>query len=490
MTTLAHILRDIETITVHGSTDIPVSGLTADSRMVAAGTVFFALPGTRTDGHLYIDKAISRGAAAVVCERLPAKKQDAVTYVQVADAHRSIALMAGNYYGRPSEKLYLTGITGTNGKTTLATLSYELFEKAGYKAGLLSTVSVRIGQEELPATHTTPDPVSLNGYLARMVRAGVTHCFMEVSSHGIEQERIAGLRFAGGVFTNLTHDHLDYHGTFKAYRDAKKKFFDRLPDTAFALTNVDDKNGAFMLQNTRAHKRSYAVKTPADYQVRILENSLEGLWLRINGTEMWSRLIGSFNAYNLAAIYGIAREYGMEHGETLRLMSELHSVRGRFQYFINPEGITVVVDYAHTPDALKNVLSTMKELKKDNSRLITVVGAGGNRDKGKRPRMAEIASLLSDTLILTSDNPRDEDPLDILSDMEAGVPGSHRNKMLVVPDREQAIRTAAQIAVPDDMVLIAGKGHETYQEIKGVKHDFDDMKVAAGIFVSPIKNKN
>jgi UDP-N-acetylmuramoyl-L-alanyl-D-glutamate--2,6-diaminopimelate ligase len=385
--------------------------------------------------------------------------------------------MAANYFGNPSQNLKLVGITGTNGKTTIASLLYQLFKKAGNKVGLLSTVKILVDDVEYKATHTTPDSITINQYLKEMIDAGVEYCFMEVSSHGIHQKRTEALHFAGGIFTNLSHDHLDYHPTFAEYRDVKKSFFDNLPKTAFALSNIDDKNGQVMLQNTVAKKCTYALKSYADYKTQILESQLSGLLLKINGHEVWVKLIGTFNAYNLLAIYGTAVELGLESLEVLRLMSELESVSGRFQYIVSTTNITAIVDYAHTPDALENVLKTINDIRTKNEQLITVVGCGGNRDKSKRPIMGGIAAELSDKAILTSDNPRNEEPEAIIDEMEQGVAPQNYKRILSITDRKQAIKTACQLAQPNDIILIAGKGHETYQEIKGIRHDFDDMKI-------------
>jgi UDP-N-acetylmuramoyl-L-alanyl-D-glutamate--2,6-diaminopimelate ligase len=443
--------------------------------------LFIAQKGVQTDGHLYIETAIKQGAIAVVYEETPSGITKGITYIQVSDSDLALSFIAANYYGNPSEKLNLIGITGTNGKTTLASLSYHLFQMAGYPSGLLSTVEIKIGNKTFPATHTTPDAITINRYLAKMVSAGISHCFMEVSSHGIHQKRTESLYFKGGVFTNLTHDHLDYHKTFAEYRDVKKTFFNHLPKTAFALVNIDDKNGKIMLQNTKASKITYALKTVADYKAKIIENRLEGLLLQINGQEVWVKLIGTFNAYNILAIYGIADQLGLEQLEILQIISELDSVAGRFQYFISNEGVTAIVDYAHTPDALKNVLQTINDIRTHNETLITIVGAGGNRDKTKRPKMAHIASQLSDQVIFTSDNPRGEDPQVIIDEMEAGVSPENFRKTLSIIDRKQAIRTANKLAKKGDIILIAGKGHEDYQIIKGVKHNFDDFKIAQEI---------
>lgn len=456
---------------------MPIHKIEFDSRKVEENDVFVAIRGTVSNGHDFIEKAINLGATAIVCDALPQVIVTGVTYIQVKDTNTALAYLATNYYGNPSQNLKLVGITGTNGKTTIASLLYQLFQKAGYKVGLLSTVKIMVNEVEYKATHTTPDSLTINHYLAEMNAAGVEYCFMEVSSHGIHQKRTEGLHFAGGVFTNLSHDHLDYHATFAEYRDVKKSFFDHLPKTAFALTNVDDKNGAVMFQNTAARKLTYALKSYADYKAQILENQLSGLLLKINESEVWVRLIGTFNAYNLLAIYGTAVELGLDKLEVLRLLSELESVSGRFQYIVSDQKITAVVDYAHTPDALENVIKTINDIRTNNEQLITVVGCGGDRDKTKRPIMAHIASSMSNKVIITSDNPRTEDPIDIIADMEKGVEPQNQKKTLSIVDRKQAIKTACQLAGPNDIILIAGKGHETYQEIQGVRHDFDDMKI-------------
>ena len=448
-----------------------------DSRKIVENDVFVAIRGTVSNGHDFIEKAINLGATAIVCDELPEVIVTGITYVQVKDTNSALAFMSTNYFDNPSTKLRLVGITGTNGKTTIASLLYQLFKKAGYKVGLLSTVKIRVDDVEYKATHTTPDSLTINHYLNEMIALGCEFCFMEVSSHGVHQKRTEGLEFAGGVFTNLSHDHLDYHETFSEYRDVKKSFFDHLPKTAFALTNIDDKNGLVMLQNTAARKLTYALKTYAEYKAQILENQLGGLLLKINESEVWVRLIGTFNAYNLLAIYGTAVELGLERLEVLRLLSELESVSGRFQFIISDSKITAIVDYAHTPDALENVLKTIADIRTKNEQLITVVGCGGDRDTTKRPIMANIATTMSDKVILTSDNPRSENPETIIAQMEAGVEPQNFKKSLSIVDRKQAIKTACQLANPNDIILIAGKGHETYQEIQGVRHDFDDMKL-------------
>lgn len=477
MIALKDILYKVAIEAVKGTTDIAVHKIEFDSRKIESGDVFVAIKGTLSDGHDYIEKALSLGAKAVICEHFPETVTEGITYVQVQDTSLALAFMSANFYGNPSENLKLVGVTGTNGKTTIASLLYQLFKKAGFKVGLLSTVKILVDTKEYKATHTTPDSLTINHYLNEMVNEGCDYCFMEVSSHGIHQKRTEGLHFVGGVFTNLSHDHLDYHPTFAEYRDVKKSFFDNLPKTAFALVNSDDKNGTVMLQNTKAKKLTYALKSYANYRAQILENQLSGLLLKINEQEVWVRLIGSFNAYNLLAIYGVAVELGLENQEVLRLLSELESVSGRFQFIVSETNITAIVDYAHTPDALDNVLKTIADIRTKNEQLITVVGCGGDRDTTKRPIMANIASTMSDKAIFTSDNPRSEKPEAIIEAMEKGVEPQNFKKTLSIVDRKQAIKTACQLAQPNDIILIAGKGHETYQEIQGVRHDFDDMKI-------------
>ncbi|MBC5836494.1 UDP-N-acetylmuramoyl-L-alanyl-D-glutamate--2,6-diaminopimelate ligase [Flavobacterium muglaense] len=477
MIILKDILYNVAIEAVQGSTEVAVNKIDFDSRKLEQNDVFIAIRGSVSDGHDYIQKAIELGAVAIVCDTFPASFVDGVTYVQVTDTNKALAFMAANFYGNPSESLKLVGITGTNGKTTIASLLYQLFKKAGFKVGLLSTVKIMVDDVEYKATHTTPDSLTINHYLAEMKAAEVAYCFMEVSSHGVHQKRTEALFFAGGVFTNLSHDHLDYHPTFAEYRDVKKSFFDNLPKSAFVLSNIDDKNGAVMMQNTLAKKRTYALKSYADYKAQILENQLSGLLLKVDGNEVWVKLIGTFNAYNVLAIYGTAIQLGLDSLETLRLLSELESVSGRFQYIVSDSNVTAIVDYAHTPDALENVLKTINDIRTKNEQLITVVGCGGNRDKTKRPIMAGIASELSDKAILTSDNPRNEDPAVIISEMEVGVAAQNFKKIVSITDRKQAIKTACQLAQPNDIILIAGKGHETYQEVNGVRHDFDDMKI-------------
>ena len=481
MKILKDILYKVAIESVTGSTDIAIHKIEFDSRKIEHDDVFVAIRGSLSNGHDFIEKAIQLGAIAIICDELPANIVKGITYIKVNDTNSALAYMAANFFGNPSEKLKLVGVTGTNGKTTIASLLFQLFEKAGFKVGLLSTVKIMVDQTEYNATHTTPDSITINYYLNEMIEAGVTHCFMEVSSHGIHQKRTEALHFVGGIFTNLSHDHLDYHPTFAEYRDVKKAFFDSLPKTAFALSNIDDKNGTVMLQNTVARKFTYALKSYADFKAQILESQLSGLLLKVNDNEVWVKLIGTFNAYNVLAIYGTAVELGMDSLEALRLLSDLESVSGRFQYIVSEGNITAIVDYAHTPDALDNVIKTINDIRTKNEQLITVVGCGGNRDKTKRPIMAKIATDLSDKAILTSDNPRNEDPEVILDEMEKGVEGHNYKKVLRITDRKQAIKTACQLAQPKDIILIAGKGHETYQEINGVRHHFDDMETVKEI---------
>ncbi len=481
MIVLKEILYKVAIEAVKGSTEIAMNKIEFDSRNIQENDVFVAIRGTVSNGHDFIEKAINLGATVVICDAFPEVIVTGITYIKVKDTNSALAFIANNYYDNPSSKLKLVGITGTNGKTTVASLLYQLFKKAGYKVGLLSTVKIMVDEVEYKATHTTPDSLAINYYLNEMVEIGCDYCFMEVSSHGIHQKRTEGLHFEGGVFTNLSHDHLDYHPTFAEYRDVKKSFFDHLPKTAFALTNIDDKNGLVMLQNTYAKKLTYALKSYSDYKAQILENQLSGLLLKINENEVWVKLIGTFNAYNLLAIYGTAVQLGIENFEALRLLSELESVSGRFQFIVSNEKITAIVDYAHTPDALENVLKTINDIRTKNEQLITVVGCGGDRDKTKRPIMANIASQMSDKVIITSDNPRTENPSTIIAEMEAGVEPQNFKKSLSIEDRKQAIKTACQLANPNDIILIAGKGHETYQEINGIRHDFDDMKIVKEI---------
>jgi len=474
---LKDILYKVALEVVKGTTEMSINKIEFDSRKIVENDVFVAIKGTVSNGHNFIETAINLGATAIVCNELPELIVTGITYIQVKDTNTALAFISANYFDNPSTKLRLVGITGTNGKTTIASLLYQLFKKSGYKVGLLSTVKIMVDNVEYKATHTTPDSLTINHYLSEMVELGCEFCFMEVSSHGVHQKRTEGLEFVGGVFTNLSHDHLDYHDTFSEYRDVKKSFFDHLPKTAFALTNIDDKNGLVMLQNTSARKLTYALKSYSEYKAQILENQLGGLLLKINENEVWVRLIGTFNAYNLVAIYGTAVELGLEPLEVLRLLSELESVSGRFQFIISDSKITAIVDYAHTPDALENVLKTIADIRTKNEQLITVVGCGGDRDTAKRPIMANIATNMSDKVILTSDNPRSENPDVIIAQMEAGIEPQNFKKLLSIVDRKQAIKTACQLANPNDIILIAGKGHETYQEIQGVRHDFDDMKL-------------
>jgi len=477
MKLLKDILYKVTINAVVGDTGITINKVEFDSRLIKDKDVFVAISGTITDGHKYIEKAISDGTIAVVCETLPEKLQDDVTYIKVDNSNQALAYMAANFYEHPSENLKLVGVTGTNGKTTVTSLLYQLFKKAGYKVGLLSTVKVMVDNTTYKATHTTPDSLTINKFLKQMNDEGVEFCFMEVSSHGIHQSRTEGLQFKGGIFTNLSHDHLDYHSSFAEYRDVKKTFFDQLPKSAFALSNTDDKNGLVMFQNTKAKKHTYALKNYADYRAQILENEFNGLLLKLNDNELWTKLIGSFNAYNILAIYGAADLLGLDKVEILKLISELDNVSGRFQYFISENKVTAIVDYAHTPDALKNVLETINSIRTKNEELITVVGCGGDRDKTKRPKMAHIASALSTKVIFTSDNPRGEVPETIIEDMEKGVAPQNFKKTVSITNRKQAIKTACQMADKNDIILIAGKGHETYQEIKGERFDFDDYKI-------------
>ncbi|MCB9264208.1 MAG: UDP-N-acetylmuramoyl-L-alanyl-D-glutamate--2,6-diaminopimelate ligase [Lewinellaceae bacterium] len=477
---LKKLIRSLDIIALEGSTSRSVEQLDFDSRKVKAGSLFVALRGTQVDGHQFIEKAIGQGAAAIVAEELPEQRQAPVTYIQVADSATALGRMANLFFGEPSRSLKLVGVTGTNGKTTTVTLLHNLFTALGYKAGLLSTVRNLIGQSPVEATHTTPDAVSINALLREMADAGCDYAFMEVSSHAAHQRRIAGLHFAGGIFTNISHDHLDYHKTFKAYIDAKKMFFDILPKTAFALVNADDRRGAVMLQNTRARKYTYSLRSMASFKAMILENSISGLHLDVDGREVFSRLIGEFNAYNLLAAYGAAILLGQDEVETLTALSQLRAAEGRFDYVAGPQGRrTGIVDYAHTPDALEKVLSTIHQLRQGNNRIITVVGCGGDRDKAKRPKMAKVACDYSDLVVLTSDNPRSEAPEAIIADMQAGVPAYATQKVLVVTGRRDAIRAACKLAGPDDIILVAGKGHEKYQEVNGVRHPFDDKAVLA-----------
>jgi len=475
---LKDILYNVALISVQGSTDVHVNAVHYDSRKINKNNVFVAIKGAQFDGHSFINSAIENGASVIVAQTLPQTKRNNITYVEVESSSSALAYMAANFYQHPSKNLKLIGITGTNGKTTVATLLFNLFKAAGYKVGLISTVKIVVDKTTYTATHTTPDSLVINSYLKQMNDVGVEFCFMEVSSHGIHQYRTKGLHFTGGIFTNLSHDHLDYHSSFAEYRDVKKSFFDGLPKTAFALTNVDDKNGIIMTQNTIAKTYSYALKSYADYRTQILENHFKGLLLKINDSDIWVKLIGSFNAYNLTAVFACADILGLEKDELLRLMSTLENVNGRFEYFITANNITVIVDYAHTPDALKNVLQTINDIRTQNEDLISVVGCGGDRDKTKRPKMGHIASALSSKVIFTSDNPRSEDPDAIISEIEKGVEPQNFKKIMAITNRKQAIKTACQLANANDIILVAGKGHESYQEINGVRTEFNDYKVA------------
>ncbi|MEY5048057.1 MAG: hypothetical protein RLZZ175_1416 [Bacteroidota bacterium] len=477
MKTLSQILATSKVKSIQGNADIEILAIVFDSRKVQQGTCFVATRGTTVDGHQFIATAISAGAIAIVCEELPNEILPTITYVLVENSSEMLGLLASSFFDNPSSKMKLVAITGTNGKTSNATLLHHLFRELGYNVGLLSTVQNQINEEVIPATHTTPDAVALNQLLALMLSKGCTHCFMEASSHAIHQYRIAGLELDGAVFTNITHDHLDYHGTFDNYIKAKKKLFDDLSSNAFALANYDDKNGRVMLQNTKATKHSFALKTIADFKGKLLANTLQGLQMEINGTEVWFKLIGAFNAYNLLSVYAVAVLLGEDEREVLTTLSGLNTAKGRFEQFRSTTGITGIVDYAHTPDALENVLETINDLKGD-AQVITVVGCGGNRDAAKRPVMAEIAAKLSDKVILTSDNPRNEEPQDILNQMQAGLKSAaHLRKTMQVSDRKEAIKVACTLAKAGDIILLAGKGHEDYQEIKGVKYPFDDKKV-------------
>ncbi len=483
MMTLHDILYKCPLVEVRGDLSTQVVDFHFDSRAIVAASLFVAVRGTASDGHTYIGASVAKGAVAVVCEEFPTEMPADVVWIKVADAALSLAHIAANYYDNPADKMKVIGVTGTNGKTTTATLLYKLFTAMGERSGLLSTVVVMIGEHEMPATHTTPDAKQLHFAFKKMVDAGCTYCFMEVSSHALVQKRVAGIKFAGAVFTNLTHDHLDYHGTFKNYLEAKKILFDELGSHAFGLVNADDKNGLVMLQNCKARRLTYSLQRMADYKGRIIENTFEGLFMDLNGREAWFRLIGSFNAYNLLAVYGVAKEMELDEDGLLEELSNIDGVNGRFQTITSAKrSHTAIVDYAHTPDALKNVLETIRDIRQGSGKIITVVGCGGNRDATKRPVMAEIAARLSDQVVLTSDNPRDEEPASILEQMMAGVPVSGRRKVMTVENRKEAIAVACRLAQPDDIILVAGKGHETYQEIKGVKHPFDDRKILAETF--------
>lgn len=476
------LIKDIKCTAIYGSTDLEISGINIDSRLVEEGNLFVAVKGTQADGHNYIGKAIEKGAQAVVCETLPEDKPEDITFIQVQNSEDIIGKIATTFYGNPTDKLELVGVTGTNGKTTIATLLYNMFRKMGYKCGLCSTVCNYIDGEAIPTEHTTPDPITLNRLLGRMADEGCKYAFMEVSSHAVAQKRIGGLKFAGGIFTNLTRDHLDYHKTVENYRDAKKAFFDMLPKEAFALTNRDDKNGLFMTQNTKATVKTYSLQSMADFKARIIEESFEGMLLEINGKEVSVPFIGRFNVSNLLAVFGAATMLGKDAEEILLTLSTLHPVNGRFETIRSKEGVTAIIDYAHTPDALKNVLTTINEILCGRGQAITVCGAGGNRDKGKRPLMAQEAANQSDRVIITSDNPRFEEPQDIINDMLAGLDQEQMKKVIAITDRREAIRTACMMARSGDVILVAGKGHENYQDVKGVKHHFDDHEIVKEAF--------
>lgn len=479
---LKDLLKNIKPIDIDGDTEVEITGVNIDSRRIESGHLFVAIKGTQVDGHKFISKAITLGAKAILCEDMPKEKTDNVTYIKVESTEDSVGKVATLFYGDPSSKLKLVGVTGTNGKTTIATLLYNMFRKFGYKCGLLSTVCNYIDGEAIPADHTTPDPIELNLLLSKMVEKGCEYAFMECSSHAIAQKRIGGLKFVGGIFTNLTRDHLDYHKTFENYRDAKKAFFDGLPKNAFAITNADDKNGMVMVQNTKATIKTYSTRTIADFKAKLLECHFEGMYLDINGKEVGVQFIGKFNVSNLLAVYGTAVMLGKNPEDILLVLSTLKSVSGRLEPISSPNGFTAIVDYAHTPDALENVLNAIHEVLNGNGNVITVCGAGGNRDKGKRPLMAQEAVKQSDKVIITSDNPRLEEPQDIINDMLAGLNSQQMKKVISIVDRKEAIRTACMLAQKGDVILVAGKGHEDYQDIKGVKHHFDDKEILHEIF--------
>jgi UDP-N-acetylmuramoyl-L-alanyl-D-glutamate--2,6-diaminopimelate ligase len=478
---ISHIITKLRPKNIIGSQEIDITGVCIDSRKANQGYLYAAMPGTHADGHDFIQKAIENGATVILASRIENPQQD-ITYLQVDDVAEAMGIACHLFYGEPTKTLKLVGTTGTNGKTTVSTLLFELFSAMGHRCGLVSTVENRIGGEVIPSTHTTPDTAGLNALLAKMVESGCEYCFMECSSHAIHQRRIAGLNFTGAVFTNLTHDHLDYHKTFDNYLKAKKQFFDDLPATAWALTNKDDRNGMIMLQNTKAARYTYAMKSGADFTVKILESDFQGMQLRLDGKDAWVNLVGAFNAYNLVAVYGAAFLLTSGEEDIILPLTKAGRVNGRFEAIHGPDRVTAIVDYAHTPDALENVIKTINEIRGNNAQLITVVGCGGNRDAAKRPEMGKIAAQLSSKVILTSDNPRDEDPEAIISQMEEGVEGQHYKKLLKITDRKEAIRAATMLAAAGDVILIAGKGHETYQEIKGVKHPFDDKAIIKSLF--------
>ena len=479
---LEKLVSKLDVLAVQGDMERDITGVQIDSRQIVDGNLFVAVRGTVADGHNYIDKALEKGAVAVLCEEIPADAQEGVTYVKVANTEQSVGQVATTFYGAPTSKLKLVGVTGTNGKTTIATVLYEMFRYMGHKAGLLSTVCNYIDGEAVPTEHTTPDPITLNALLARMVEAGCEYAFMEVSSHSVVQNRIGGLNFVGGLFTNITRDHLDYHKTFENYIKAKKQFFDNLPETAFAITNADDKNGLVMVQNTKAQVKTYSVQSPADFKAKIIECHFEGMYLDINGKEVGVQFIGKFNVSNLLAVYGAAIMLGKSEQEVLVALSAMKPVNGRFEALRSPSGYTAIVDYAHTPDALENVLNAIHGVLEGKGEVITVCGAGGNREKGKRPLMAREAVKQSDRVIITSDNPRFEEPQDIINDMLAGLDEEQMKKVIAIVDRRQAIKTACVMAKPGDVILIAGKGHEDYQDVKGVKHHFDDKEEVRACF--------
>jgi len=478
---LSELIINIKIAETYGNTDIEISGIEFDSRKVAAQNIFVAVAGYNTDGHNYIENAVEKGASAVICEQLPENLYNNITYILVKDSAEALGIIASEFYNNPSENIKLVGITGTNGKTTTATLLYKLFELLGYKTGLLSTIRNYVHTTTIEATHTTPDPVQLNKLLSQMAETGCDYCFMEVSSHALHQKRIAGIKFTGAVFTNITQDHLDYHKTFAEYIKAKKLLFDNLDKDAFALVNIDDRNGKIMLQNTKAKKYTMAQKSIADFNVKLIEADINGMLLTFDNTEVWTKFIGKFNAYNLLSVYAVAVLLNQKRDEVLNTLSSLDSVDGRFQYVKSKSGKLAIIDYAHTPDALENVLNTINDIK-ENGKIITVVGAGGNRDKTKRPLMANICAKLSDKVILTSDNPRNEKPEDIIDDMKAGVLPPLNNKLIAITKRDEAIRAACMFANTGDIILVAGKGHETYQEIKGVKHHFNDIEIVEEVF--------
>ncbi len=483
MKRLADILNKADVLNINGNSNIPVTAIAFNSKDVTPGSAFVAVRGTHADGHAFIPEAVEKGASVIIGENIPEISLPGITTVKVADSPKTLGIAASNFYDNPSSKLKLVGITGTNGKTTTVTLLYQLFTKLGYKAGCLSTIRNYICNKTVGATHTTPDPVRLNELIKEMADSGCRFAFMEVSSHALAQQRVAGLEFAGGIFSNITHDHLDYHKTFDAYLKAKKMFFDNLPENSFALINRDDRNGQVMVQNTKATVKYYGIKSMADFKAKIIESHIDGMLLNIDQTEVWTRFIGAFNASNLLAVYASARLLGLDKEDILRVLSQLESVEGRFQYLKSADGVTAIVDYAHTPDALMNVLTTIHEIKPADGRIITVVGAGGNRDKTKRPVMARTAAEMSDQLILTSDNPRDEKPEEIINDMKHGLDNQLLSHTLAITDRKEAIRTACLMAKPGDIILVAGKGHENYQEIKGVKYPFNDKEIITEQFM-------